>query len=113
MSPWMRLDDAAMSNLKIMRLSDSAFRLWIKGLCYCQQHLTDGRIPREVLREIGAKRKDADELSTPNVEGKAPLWEPIDGFGFQVHDFLDWNESRDEIHKKREAAKLRVTKARS
>lgn len=109
MSPWMRLDDGAMSHLKILRLSDRAFRLWIKALCYCQQHLTDGRIPREALTLLGAKRADVTVLSTPQVEGKAPLWEPIDGFGFQVHDFLEWNESREEIMLKRERAKKRVT----
>lgn len=112
MSPWMRLDDGAMTCLKIMRLSDSAFRLWIKGLCYCQQHLTDGRIPREMLPQFEAKPKDVIALTTSQVVDKAPLWEVLDGFGFQVHDFLDWNESRDEVQRKREASKLRVKKSR-
>lgn len=109
----MRLDDGAMSHLKILRLSDSAFRLWVKALCYCQQHLTDGRIPREALSLLGAKRADVDKLSTPQVEGKAPLWEPIPGFGFQVHDFLQWNDSREEILEKRKRGKKRVTEHRS
>lgn len=108
----MRLDDGAMSHLKILRLNDSAFRLWIKALCYCQQHLTDGRIPREALLFLGAKRADVERLSTPQVEGLAPLWEPVPGFGFQVHDFLDWNDSRDEIQRKREASKVRTKYAR-
>lgn len=113
MSPWMRLDDGAMSHLKILRLTDSAFRLWIKGLCYCQQHLTDGLIPREALPTLGARSADVLKLSTPQVIDKAPLWEPVEGYGFQVHNFLRWNDSRDEVLRKREASKQRTKKHRS
>jgi hypothetical protein len=83
--------------LKILRLSDSAFRLWVTGLCYCQTHLTDGLIPREALRQLGAKRRDVDMLSSALVEGKAPLWEPIEAFGFKVHDYLAWNDCREVV----------------
>lgn len=108
----MRLDDGAMGNLKILRLSNSAFRLWINGLCYCQRHLTDGLIPREALGELKAKRRDVDALTKPQVIGKAPLWGKVDGFGFQVHDFLDWNDSKEVVEKKREDARLRMQRSR-
>ena len=84
---WVRLHDGAMSNLKVVCLSDSAFRLWIRGLCYCQTALTDGLIPREALRDMGAKRKDVEELSTAKVDGRSPLWEPH-AVGFKVHDYI-------------------------
>ena len=96
-----------MSNLKILRLSDSAFRLWVKGLCYCQTHLTDGRIPREALGPMEAKKKDVDLLANPQIEGRAPLWGRIDGFGFQVNDFLDWNDCRETVIENRRVAKVR------
>jgi hypothetical protein len=108
---WVRLDDDALNSLKVMRLSDSAFRLWVKGLCYCQRQLTDGFIPAEWLKEVGAKRKDIDMLSTSNVDGKAPLWEPQSG-SYQVHDYLDWNDSRATVTKKRNDAKERMAHAR-
>lgn len=104
---WVRIHDGAMGNLKIMRLSDSAFRLWVKGLSYCQTQLTDGLIPREALREMGAKRKDVDALSATLVEGRAPLWEHIEGFGFKVHDYLNWNDSRDLVLGRKQDAKER------
>lgn len=105
---WVRIHDGAMGNLKILRLSDSAFRLWVKGLCYCQTQLTDGLIPREALRaELGAKRSDVTELSTPQVEGKAPLWEPIESFGFKCHDYLIWNDTREKVLERQSDAKAR------
>lgn len=96
-----------MGNLKIMRLSDSAFRLWVKGLCYCQTHLTDGLIPREWLREVRAKRGDVDFLSSVIVDGKSPLWERIEGFGFKCHDYLSWNDCREKVLERQADAKAR------
>lgn len=103
---WVRIHDGAMQNLKIARLSNSAFRLWIRGLCYCQTALTDGLIPREALRDMGARRKDVDDLNTVLVEGLAPLWEthPI---GFKVHDYLSWNDCRDKVVERQIKAKKR------
>lgn len=106
---WVKLHDGAMQDLKISGLSDSAFRLWIRGLCYCQTALTDGLIPHSALRDMGAKRKDVDELATPVVPGRAPLWERIDQFGFKVHDYLDWNDSREKVQARKLKAKDRKT----
>lgn len=104
---WVKLHDGAMQDLKISVLSDSAFRLWIRGLCYCQTALTDGLIPHEALRDMGAKRKDIDELAHPQVPGRAALWERMGSFGFRVHDYLDWNDSRERVNGRKQAAKER------
>jgi hypothetical protein len=110
---WVRLHDGAMSNLKISELSDSAFRLWIRGLCYCQTALTDGLIPHSALRDMGAKRKDVDVLASVLVEGRAPLWERVAGFGFKVHDYLFWNDSRDVVQARQQRARDRLERWRS
>jgi hypothetical protein len=102
-----------MGNVKIMRLSASAFRLWVHGLSYCQVHLTDGLIPREALRFLAAKRADVDMLCSVLVDGKAPLWEIIDGFGFKVHDYLEWNDSKELIEKKRQGGRDRMSRYRT
>jgi hypothetical protein len=104
---WVRIHDGAMGNLKILRLSDSAFRLWVKGLTYCQTHLTDGLLPREALIDMAAKRKDIEMLSATLVAGKAPLWETVHGFGFRVHDYLAWNDSRAKVSERQDEAKRR------
>ena len=103
---WVRLHDGAMLNIKIAKLSNSAFRLWIRGLCYCQTALTDGVIPREALRDMGAGRKDITILSTSQLEGKGPLWDRH-VLGFKVHDYLDWNDCRDTVLDRQKKAKKR------
>lgn len=100
---WVRLDDKAMTHPKIVGLSDKAFRLWVWGLAYCQQHLTNGFIP--VAAVTIAQIKTALELV------KAMLWEPNDT-GWLVHDYLDWNDSRELVAQKRLEAKARMALAR-
>lgn len=104
---WVRIHDAAMADLKISTLSDAAFRLWVRGLCYCQTALTDGLIPHAALRDMGARRKDVDELAAVRVDGRGPLWDRVEGFGFKVHDYLDWNDSRDKVNDRRVRARKR------
>ena len=50
---WVKLHDGAMQNMKVAKLSDSAFRLWVRGLCYCQTALTDGPGYLEAARRCG------------------------------------------------------------
>ncbi len=104
---WVRIHDGAMQNLKVTTLSDSAFRLWVRGLCYCQTALTDGLIPTEALREMGAKRKDVEMLGSIRVEGRGPLWEQVNGFGYKVHDYLEWNDCRVVVAGKQQRARER------
>lgn len=105
---WVRIHDGAMQNLKILRLTDSAFRLWVKGLCFCQTSLTDGLIPLEALAHLGAKRKDIAALTTPQVEGKAALWAIVDGFGYKVHDYLVWNDSKEVVQARQAKSRQRL-----
>jgi hypothetical protein len=110
---WVRIHDGAMHNMKISALSNSAFRLWIRGLCYCQMGMTDGLIPFEALRDMGAKAKDVRQLNASLVAGKGPLWESIDGFGYKVKDYLFWNDSKEVIEGRQKKARDRLEKWRS
>jgi len=87
---------------KILPLSDAAFRLWVVGLCYCQEHLTDGAIPAVVLPTFGVKRAGqvAKELQDTG------LWRAT-ATGFQVHDYTDWNAPRAVVTKRRQRANER------
>lgn len=105
--PWGRLDDKANGNAKLLALSDSAWRMWGCGLIYCQNNLTDGFIPSFAIDAFGVRAKNkqavADELCRSLVPGKGPLWHKVDS-GYQVHDYLDWNDSRESVEKQRLAA---------
>ena len=101
---WVRLHDAAMTHPKVGQLSDKAFRLWVWGLSHCQMYLTDGLIGTD---SIPPRLKRAlDDLVSVG------LWEAHAG-GFRVHDYLDWNDSKDVVMQKRNAAKERMTSVRT
>ncbi len=86
---WVRLDDAFATNPKVFMLSDGAFRAYVVGLCYASQHLTDGFVPAGYV-----KLRHARELEA------AGMWDQ-DGSGWQIHDFLEYNPSKQEVEQER------------
>lgn len=113
--PFGRLHEEAAGDGKLLALSDAAWRMWGMGLIYCQKNLTDGFIPEHAIHTFGVrapnKTKIAEELCTPQTAGKAAVWAAVDG-GFQVHDFLQWNDSRVVVLEKRAEGKDRVRRYR-
>jgi hypothetical protein len=91
--PWVKLDDRFPSHRKVALLSDRAFRLHVSAICWCAENLTDGRISdRELalvahIRGIKATAKQLEE---------AGVWDRTDE-GWMIHDYLDYNPSRDQV----------------
>ena len=96
---WVRIHDGAMLHPKVSGLTDKAFRLWVWGLSHSQQYLTDGIIQNDTVP--GRLKRAVGELTTRR------LWELHD-MGYKVHDYLDWNDSREVVLKKRSGAKRRL-----
>lgn len=91
--PWVKLDDRFPSHRKVALLPDRAFRLHVSAICWCSENLTDGRITdRELplvahIRGIKATAKQLED---------AGLWTRTDT-GWEIHDFLDYNPSREQV----------------
>lgn len=100
---WVRLEDSFPEHPKILGLSVAAKWLIVEGLCWCNRNLTDGFIADEAAPRLGATRKLTGEL----VE--AGVWERCDG-GWRVHDYEDFQPSRDRVLADREAGRLRKAK---
>jgi hypothetical protein len=104
--PWVRIDENALDHPKLSRLSDGAFRLWVRGLAHCQKYLTDGALGADDVRGFrGNSRARVRELVT------ARLWDQHEN-DYHVHDYLKWNDGRDVVIHKREQARDRLTKYR-
>src|SRR5881628_3727375 len=103
---WVRIHDGALSHPKLVGLVDwrNPFCLWVWGLSYCQMHLTDGLIPTAALPHPVAAKTAAKLVASGT-------WDRHD-LGFTVHDYLDWNDSKELVTKKRTEAKERMTNAR-
>jgi hypothetical protein len=101
---WIKLDDKLPNNPKILPLSDKAFRLYIEGMCYANQYLTDGFLADAVI-----KRLDAGNVASELIE--AGLWDECNG-GINIHDYMKHQTSKDEIESKQEKARTRVQRYR-
>lgn len=99
---WVKVDDKAWSHPKLVGLHPNALRLWLFGLCWCNQHETDGHIPLGVLGLLGGKARDAEALV------KAGLWY-ADDMGWEVHQYLNYQPSKEQLDAKRNATAARVT----
>jgi hypothetical protein len=91
--PWVKLDDRFPSHRKVALLSDRAFRLHVSAICWCAENLTDGRIGDKELAlvaHIRGIKATAKELE------KAGAWDRTDD-GWVIHNYLDYNPSREQV----------------
>lgn len=103
---WVRIDDGMPDSLKVAPLSDAAFRAYVTSICYCARSLSDGFVPAKKAKEFSGRPRVVQELTD------ATLWESGDG-GFTVHDYLEYNPTRETVLAERDKAKARMKVARS
>lgn len=77
---------------KFLQVGPAASWLWLCGVGYCQDGLTDGFIPYEALPYLGVKSPDALKCKLVAVG----LWDQVPG-GWKVHDYEKHNRTAAEI----------------
>lgn len=107
---WVRIDDGFRDHPKFLDLSLAAVGLWASALAYCNKHNTDGRVPRAAIPRLGmrilpngvpTKEKTSwVEAVVAELVG-AGLWELLGDGSIAIHDFLDWNPSKEQVMSKR------------
>jgi hypothetical protein len=93
---WLRLDDRFAGHPKISPLTDGAFRLHVSGLLYCAGHETDGLIPLELVPTLMPKYR-RHYLTEVADRG---LW-LIRTELAEIHDFTDYNPTREQQQERR------------
>lgn len=93
--PWFRLDDSFDTHPKILAAGNEAIGLYVRCGTYAARHLTDGFIRHDVAMLYGTKTL-ADTLV------HAGLWHRARG-GWTIHDYLDYNPSREAVENDRKA----------
>ena len=91
---WVRIEDTVTEHPKHLRAGPMACWLWVCGLAYCQRQLTDGFIPLAAVPMLGVTGA-ARALKLANVLVEVGLFDQADG-GFAVHDYLDFNDTREQ-----------------
>lgn len=97
-----RIHDGALTHPKVAGIFDPRrpLDLWLWGLAYAQQYLTDGHLPADALP------RGCEKARTKLVLRR--LWDAKDDGSFQIHDYGDWNELRVAVLQKRNAARARL-----
>lgn len=94
---WVRLDDQFHSHEKVAELEPdlmlAAVGLHALALSWCGDRLTDGMLPKGQPARLAGR--NVDDLIAELV--RVGLWERTET-GYQIHDYLDYNPSREEVN---------------
>lgn len=102
--PWFRLDDSFHSHPKVIAAGNEAAGLFVRCGTYAAEHLTDGYLDRDIVLLYGNP-----ELAAVLV--RVRLWHPRRR-GWLIHDYLDYNPSREEVERDRKSGAERQRRRR-
>jgi hypothetical protein len=119
--PWVRFDDQYPIHRKIGPLTDSQYRLANEAIFWSSRNTTDGRIGAEELKLIRSRATlaDARELVRRGIwhdAGHSCSSEhcpPTGPDGWVIHDYWDYQPSREKVVADREAKAARQQRWRA
>jgi hypothetical protein len=102
---WAKLDDGFLDHRKVFVAGEKlgrngpaiAIGFFSVGLMYANKHLTNGHLPKGVVRRFPHVE---NPLGVARALVDAGLWETAPG-GYQIHDFNDHNPQASEVLAKR------------
>lgn len=125
--PWVRLDEKFARNPKVVEAGPLGIAMQVAGLCYCNDNLTDGRVPTPVAAtlldftglgmriwsgEMAGGGEDATWQMVVADLVAAGLWHepghdcpscPEVRSGYFIHDYFDYQPSKEQVEELREA----------
>lgn len=110
MTGWIKIDNSMPSHPKVLMVGDRASWLHVCGVCYSNEHLTDGFIARHVLAVVAPGVKFPDRLAAQLVA--AGLWHETDE-GWRIHDYAEHQSPASEIRERRQRDADRKAAARA
>lgn len=102
--PWFKIDDGFHCHPKVLEAGNEAVGLYARCGSWASQQLTNGFVPTSIALLYGGR-----ELAAALVD--VGMWVPVDG-GWLMHDYLDYNPSKDQVQADRAAAAERQKRAR-
>ena len=105
---WCPLEETITDHPKILQVGHKGFALYVAGLCYASKHLTSGFILTPAVSSLLPDlRAQVAKVAVGLVN--AGLWEETSG-GYQVHDYLDYQRSREQVEARRREGAARQRK---
>ena len=119
---WAKLYDEWTDHPKVLAVDPHSKLLWLASISYSNRNLTDGFLPAaQVDRLINwsdlelwdsdGEPTSVDPQQLANRLCDADLWEPVEG-GYRVHDFLDYQVSKEQVERTKQAAAERQKASR-
>ena len=108
---WVKIDDQYPLHPKVMQAGESALALDVCGWCYSARYLTDGFIPEEAINALGPIKQPRRAAQKLVSVGR---WRrDDDANGWWIHDYLEYNPTRESVLEERAAARARMAGLRS
>lgn len=104
---WVRVDDDWPTHPKVMGLGLAASGLWIRALCHCNKHRTDGLIRGSVIVGMVGRTSKAQLKKVVEELVGAGLW-VAEGENFRIHDYAEYQPTSSELAERDE----RISSAR-
>lgn len=112
MRSWIKVDDQFPDHPKVAAAGPLGMAMQVAALCYCNRHMTDGRIPRSVAKlllnfdGLAWHETSPDGLMGAGMDVewqhvvddlvKAGLWRETDA-GWEINDYLVYQRSSEQI----------------
>lgn len=113
---WLELDDQILEHPKFIRAvrlaGSEAIHMWLGLRAYCGQKLTDGAIPADMMDEVRGPTNPKKRAAAIDALVTVGLVDRTDDNGLQLHDYLHWSKSKDEVLKLRASAAARKRRQR-
>ncbi len=91
---YVKVETSVPRQQKFLAVGPAAAWLWLCGVAYCQDGLTDGFIPREAINSLGVPKP----LPLVSRLVQARLWHE-EADGWRIHKYLDHNNSAEHIRR--------------
>lgn len=113
---WAKIDDKYAEHPKVIAAGEDAAWINVKAILWSCRFLTDGFIPADTATALaGGKPSKATaaliERLTRGFHGRSGLWKTAPG-GYLIHDFLEYNPSKEAVEAERKASRQRQARFR-
>lgn len=102
--PWVKLDERFRHNPKAIRVGPLGRDLYVCGLQYCNENLTDGFICDDMVTHLAPGQSRPAKIVRLLLD--AGLWTRDEG-GYRVHDYLKYQPSAVQVTSEREYQNLK------
>ena len=109
--PWVRISTEIAMDGEIELVSDAAFRTYVEIIALSGHYLLDGRVPLRLVRKQ-CNAADIDGALRELSSGEHPYL-MIDDGNVVIPKYYKWQETADQVGKRREATLQRVRKHRA